>query len=118
MKGSIRFRWHLAVAVMVGGLLISISMAHAQSSANYTIVIDVLSGGGGPEGSASYDLDSVLGQSSAIGVSTECSLYQPCRFLECNPGAGALYSRICFQGRWMQRQDALLQYLAECDGLI
>jgi hypothetical protein len=70
MKGSIRFRSPLAAALMVGGLFVSISMAHAQSSTNYNIVIDVLSGGGGPEGSANYDLDSVLGQSSAIGVSS------------------------------------------------
>jgi hypothetical protein len=70
MKGLKRFRWPLIIAMMAGCLLVSISMVLAQSSTNYTIVIDVLSGGGGPEGSASYDLDSVLGQSSAIGVST------------------------------------------------
>ena len=70
MKGSVRFRWPLAVGLLVGGLLVSISMAHAQSSTNYSTMIDVFSGGGGPEGSDNYDLDSVLGQSSAIGVSS------------------------------------------------
>ncbi len=70
MKGSARFGRHLAVAMMVGCLLISSTTVHAQSSPNYRIWIDVLCGGGGPQGSASYDLDSVLGQSSAIGLSS------------------------------------------------
>ena len=70
MKGLIRFRWPVAMAMMTGCLLVSISMAHAQSSANYQIRIDVLAGGGGPQGSASYDLDSALAQSSAIGFSS------------------------------------------------
>jgi hypothetical protein len=67
---ELTFRWHLGMVVMVGGLLVSISMAHAQSSTNYRIRIDVLCGGDGIEGSANYDLDSALGQSSAIGIST------------------------------------------------
>jgi hypothetical protein len=70
MKGLIRFRWNLAVVLMVGSLLLISSMASAQSSTNYRMRIDVLSGGGGPQGSANYDLDSVLGQSSPIGIST------------------------------------------------
>ena len=45
-------------------------ISFAQSSTNYRIRIDVLSGGGGPEGSTHYDLDSALGQSSAIGASS------------------------------------------------
>ncbi len=66
---EVRFGWYLGVAVTVGGLLISTSMVQAQSSANYRMRIDVFCGGGGPEGSANYDLDSALGQSSAIGIS-------------------------------------------------
>ncbi len=70
MKGIIRFRLPLAGAMMVGCLLISSTMVHAESSPNYRIWIDVLCGGGGPEVSANYDLDSALGQSSAIGISS------------------------------------------------
>ncbi len=71
MKGSARFGRHLVVAMMLGCLLISSSMAHPQSSTNYLIWIDILAGGGGgPQGSANYDLDSALGQSSAIGLSS------------------------------------------------
>jgi hypothetical protein len=60
------FRLFLVISI----LCLCASVVYAQSSTNYRIRIDVLSGGGGPEGSASYDLDSALGQSSAIGVST------------------------------------------------
>jgi hypothetical protein len=70
MAKLIQDRWFLGIVTMLSLLLIGFSMSHAQSSANYKIVIDVFSGGGGPEGSASYDLDSALGQSSAIGVSS------------------------------------------------
>jgi hypothetical protein len=64
------FGWHSGIATMFSLLLMGYSIGYAQSSPNYRIRIDVLSGGGGPEGSASYDLDSVLGQSSAIGISS------------------------------------------------
>jgi hypothetical protein len=56
--------------LMMTILCLYTSMAHGMSSLNYRMRIDVFSGGGGPEGSANYDLDSVLGQSSAIGIST------------------------------------------------
>jgi hypothetical protein len=59
---------HLFLVVSI--LCLCASIAHAQSSTNYRIRIDVLAGGGGPEGSANYDLDSALGQSSAIGISS------------------------------------------------
>jgi hypothetical protein len=63
-------RRHLVLIISLAILLLWAGISFAQSSINYRIRIDVLSGGGGPEGSASYDLDSALGQSSAIGVST------------------------------------------------
>ncbi len=66
----IQSRWCLGMATVFSLLLIGYSMAHAQSSTNYRIWIDVLAGGGGPQGSANYDLDSALGQSSAIGLSS------------------------------------------------
>jgi hypothetical protein len=65
-----RNRGYLVLILPLTILLMWPGISLAQSSANYRIRIDVLSGGGGPEGSANYDLDSVLGQSSAIGVST------------------------------------------------
>jgi hypothetical protein len=86
MKGSIRFRSSLAVALIVGGALLISSMASAQSSTNYRIRIDVLSGGGGPEGSTHYDLDSALGQSSAIGVSTSVHYINHAGFWSAIPG--------------------------------
>ena len=87
MRG-LRSGWYLAMAVMIGGLLISVSMAHAQSSTNYTIMIDEISGGGGPEGSANYDLDSVLGQSSAIGFSSSAHYINHAGFWSAIPEAG------------------------------
>jgi hypothetical protein len=60
------FRLFLVISI----LCLCAGMANGQSSPNFQIKTDVLSGGGGPEGSANYDLDSVLGQSSAIGVSS------------------------------------------------
>ena len=44
-------------------------IAYGMSSTNYQMRIDVLSGGGGAADSTNYDLDSALGQFSAIGVS-------------------------------------------------
>jgi hypothetical protein len=88
MKGIPRFRWSLVAAVMAGSLLLGISMAHAQSSPSYRMRIDVLSGGGGPEGSANYDLDSALGQSSAIGFSSSTHYINHAGFWSAIPGPG------------------------------
>ena len=87
MRG-LRSAWYLTMAVMLGGLLISVSMTHAQSSTNYTIMIDVLCGGGVPEGSANYDLDSALGQSSAIGISSSTHYINHVGFWSAIPGPG------------------------------
>ncbi len=56
--------------LVISILCLCSSIAHGMSSPNYQMRIDVFCGGGGPEGSAHYDLDSALGQSSAIGIST------------------------------------------------
>jgi hypothetical protein len=65
-----RNRGYLVLIIPLAILLMWPGISFTQSSTNYRIRIDVLSGGGGPEGSTSYDLDSVLGQSSAIGFSS------------------------------------------------
>jgi hypothetical protein len=48
--------------------------------------IDVISGGGGPGGSANYDLDSALGQSSAIGMSSSTHYVNHAGFWSAIPG--------------------------------
>jgi hypothetical protein len=65
-----RNRGYLVLIIPLAILLMWPGITFTQSSTNYRIRIDVLFGGGGPEGSAGYDLDSVLGQSSAIGFSS------------------------------------------------
>jgi hypothetical protein len=86
MARLIQDRWHLGIVTMLSLLLIGYSIGHAQSSTNYTIVIDVISGGGGPQGSASYDLDSALGQSSAIGLSSSTHYINHAGFWSAIPG--------------------------------
>ena len=81
-------RWRLEMATVFSLLLIGYSTVHAQSSTNYRIWIDVLSGGGGPQGSANYDLDSALGQSSAIGLSTSTHYVNHAGFWSAIPGPG------------------------------
>jgi hypothetical protein len=67
-------------------LCLCASIAHGQSSTNYRLRIDVLSGGGGGGGSAHYDLDSALGQSSAIGVSSSGHYINHAGFWSAIPG--------------------------------
>ena len=54
-------------------LLICYSIGYGQSSLNYSIEIDVFSGGGGDSLSTHYDLFSLMGQPSAIGTSSSSS---------------------------------------------
>ncbi len=72
MKKGIGIREHLVFAILVMLLLISGGMAYAtdQSSTNYIMKSDVLSGGGGDMGSSNYDVLSTTGQPSAIGESS------------------------------------------------
>ena len=58
----IKHRLYLAIALLFVILCFWFSMVHAQSSANYSIKIDVTSGGGGEAISPSYQLQSAVGQ--------------------------------------------------------
>jgi hypothetical protein len=51
----------------------SIVFAAGQSSTNYTIESDVISGGGGESSSTNYFIEHTTGQSSAIGYSSSIS---------------------------------------------
>lgn len=70
MEGRMKLFKHLLFVSVLGLSLMSAGMTHAQSSANYRIELDVISGGGGESGSFGYDLLSVLGQSSVTGVTS------------------------------------------------
>jgi hypothetical protein len=73
MEKLIQHRWHLGIATMFSLLLIGYSIGYTQSSPNYSIEIDVFSGGGGDGLSTNYGLFSLMGQPSAIGTSLSSS---------------------------------------------
>ena len=57
-------------------------MAHAQSSPNYSIVTDVISGGGEAASSAHYeDFDCAIGQASTIGRSSSTGYINQAGFM-------------------------------------
>ena len=70
-KGK-RHRWYLSLNIAVVILIMAAGVVYveAQSSPNYSIEIDVFSGGGGDSLSTNYDLFSLMGQPSAIGTSS------------------------------------------------
>jgi hypothetical protein len=65
----------LFITIMI--LFINTGIAHAagQSSANYIIESDVISGGGGESSSANYGTEHTTGQPSAIGESGSANYY-------------------------------------------
>jgi hypothetical protein len=73
MAKLIQPRWHLGIATMFSLLLIGYSIGYGQTSPNYSIEIDVFSGGGGDGLSDNYGLFSFMGQPSAIGISSSSS---------------------------------------------
>ena len=79
-KESLQLFLAITILCLYGGI------AHGMSSANYRMRIDVLSGGGGPQGSVNYDLDSALGQSSAIGPSSSIHYINHAGFWSIIPG--------------------------------
>jgi hypothetical protein len=73
MSETIKKRWFLFLMLAVTLLLLSASLEHAiasQSSENYAITLDVLSGGGGECNSSNYYLYHTTGQNIAIGISS------------------------------------------------
>ncbi|MBI5739350.1 MAG: hypothetical protein HZA16_01405, partial [Nitrospirae bacterium] len=66
---------YLSATVFAVVLLLTVNMLHAagQSSANYQIPTDVISGGGGDSGSANYSTSHTTGQSTAIGESSSAN---------------------------------------------
>ena len=71
MTKTVRKHRRLLLSMIIMVLITGVSMAYAagQSSANYAIESDVISGGGGDAGSANYDVFHTTGQSSALGKS-------------------------------------------------
>lgn len=64
----------ISITILIGLLVFSAPICMAQqSSANYSIDTDVLSGGGSECNSTNYFLMSTLGQPTAIGPSTSTS---------------------------------------------
>jgi hypothetical protein len=72
MKKKTEFRRYLSMVVFAVVLLITAEMLYAagQSSGNYKIPADAISGGGGSGGSVNYNLLHTTGQSTSIGTST------------------------------------------------
>ena len=73
MAKLIKHGWQLQMALMFAVLFVVSSMAYAQSSPNYQIKVDVISGGSGSLSSTNYVLASVIGQSSGIGLQSSAS---------------------------------------------
>jgi hypothetical protein len=73
IRTGIRLLVILALLVMLQLIFGGMAYATGQSSANYIMKNDVLSGGGGDMGSANYDVLSTTGQPSAIGDSSSSS---------------------------------------------
>jgi hypothetical protein len=65
--------WYLGIVTMFLVLPIGFSMVHAQSSPNYQIKVDVISGGSGSLSSTNYVLASAIGQCSGIGLQSSAS---------------------------------------------
>lgn len=65
MAKLIKDRWLWGIATIFSLLLMGYSVGYGQSSANYQIEVDVISGGGGQSTSANYVLSSVIGQSKS-----------------------------------------------------
>ncbi len=64
-----KFRTVIFIIILTACALASSAIAAGQSSANYKIPADVISGGGGGGGSINYDTEHTTAQSSAIGES-------------------------------------------------
>jgi hypothetical protein len=77
---------HLLLISILGLSLISAGIAYAQSSTNYRIEFDVISGGGGEYSSTNYDFYSVLGQSSVTGISSSTSFVNYAGYLYASTG--------------------------------
>ena len=73
MKKERKGKKYLFLFFPVMFLIICPGMLFAQSSTNYSIEIDVFSGGGGDGNSDNYGLFSLMGQPSAIGTSSSDS---------------------------------------------
>ena len=73
MNKENKYRWYLSFIVMMILLMSMRIVFGGQSSPNYSIDIDVVSGGGGDSISGNYGLFSLAGQPSAIGTSSSSS---------------------------------------------
>ena len=77
--GAGMIRIHRKMLLTSGGIMLTISLSAAVSSAGgmsgtgYTVLTAVLSGGGGTLQSTSYKATSTIGQSVPIGISTSTS---------------------------------------------
>ena len=72
MKRKRALRTNLAYCIILVALLtcVNTSYGSGQSSTNYIMSSDVLSGGGGDTSSTNYDLLSTMGQPTVIGTSS------------------------------------------------
>jgi hypothetical protein len=75
VKKGKRYKWSLSLNIAVVILLMATGLVFGEdsSSPNFSIEIDVFSGGGGDGLSDNYGLFSLLGQPSAIGTSSSDS---------------------------------------------
>lgn len=73
MKKKKLYRHVLFIVILLTGLFSAGELFAQQSSANYSMDTDVLSGGGGECNSAGYFLWHTTGQSTAIGMSSSAN---------------------------------------------
>ncbi len=78
-----------AVILLTVSVMSPAAYSAGQSSANYTIESDVISGGGGDSGSANYFISHTTGQSSATGESSSANYSNYAGFWHAATGAPA-----------------------------
>ena len=116
MKRLMKTRWHWGAGLIFGILLIGASMVHAQSSPNYRIKVDVISGGGGGGTSTNYGLQGVIGQPSPIGVSSSTSYWDDGGYLYAWLGSLGSSARCDFNGDG--KTDILWRYSMTGDNAV
>jgi hypothetical protein len=91
-----KYRKYLILFILIMILLMSDSktLAVGQSSTNYAIDVDVIDGGGGDGSSTSYYLSHSIGQSTAIGESSNSNYYNYAGFWYALRGVGCRISGI------------------------
>ncbi len=98
MLRAAKSRIFLFSCLLFGLLLFFSSPSFAQSSTNYRIGTDVISGGGGESASTNYRSHSTLGQSSPLGPSNNSEYHNYPGFIYCLEGIPLNFQWADFNG--------------------